>query len=296
MPVLKESTKTDWTGLAIYKINTITSYNIKEMYIMAINSNELILDRVRYLTAHDLETKEKLFMLTQLEDPSLNCTAEGEDVTDAVGALITTMYRSKQAEFTATNSLLSLDLAAAQYGSKKEVAGEDSKIVDWTYEFIDIPAGTEEVTLAKKPVEDSVKFIYAVENGAASTSYAAAAAASATEFVIGDDGKITLPTGLADKVNKIFVEYKYETTSAVKIVNGASDFPEACEVVIYAIFRDVCNENKVYAGKIICPKAKLDPSSIELALTSTGKHAFTLKMFKDYCSTNEELFTIVVSE
>lgn len=263
---------------------------------MAIDPNELILDRVRYLTAHDLNTKEKLFMLTQLEDPSLNCTAEGEDVTDAVGALITTMYRSKQAEFTATNSLLSLDLAAAQYGSKKEIAGEENKVVDWTYEFIDIPAEATEVTLKHKPVENSVKFIYAVENGAASTSYKAGAGATATEFVIDEAGKITLPTDLAKSVNKIFVEYQYETASAVKIVNSASDFPEACEVVIYAIFRDVCNENKVYAGKIICPKAKLDPSSIELALTSTGKHAFTLKMFKDYCSTNEELFTIIVSE
>ncbi len=261
---------------------------------MAINPNELILDRVRYLTAHDLETKEKLFMLTQLEEPSLNCTAEGEDVTDAVGALITTMYRSKQAEFTATNSLLSLDLAAAQFGSEKEVAGAESKIIDWTYEFIDIPTDATEVTLSKVAVEDSVKFIYAVENGAAATSYAAASTASATEFVIAEDGKtITLPTGMT---GKIFVEYQYESTSAVRIINKASEFPEACEVVIYCIFRDVCNENKVYAGKIVCPKAKLDPSSVELALTSTGKHAFTFKMFKDYCSVDEELFTIIVAE
>ena len=258
-----------------------------------INPNELILDRVRYLTAHDLETKEKIFMLTQLEEPSLNCTAEGEDVTDAVGALITTMYRSKQAEFTATNSLLSLDLAAAQYGSKKEVAGEGNKMVDWTYEFIDIPADATTVKLAKEPVVDSVKFIYAVENGAAATSYAVAATESATEFMVEADGTITLPTGMT---GKIFVEYQYETESAVRIVNSASEFPEACEVVIYAIFRDVCNENKVYAGKIICPKAKLDPSSVELALTSTGKHPFTFKMFKDYCSVNEELFTIIVAE
>lgn len=266
---------------------------------MAINPNELILDRVRYLTAHDLETKEKLFMLTQLEEPSLNCTAEGEDVTDAVGALITTMYRSKQAEFTATNSLLSLDLAAAQFGSKKEVAGEGSAIIDWTYEFIDIPADATTVTLGKKPVVDSVKFIYAVENGAAATSYAAASAATATEFVVSNEGVITLPVDADGKVvvsGKIFVEYQYESTSAVRVVNKASEFPEACEVVIYCIFRDVCNENKVYAGKIICPKAKLDPSSVELALTSTGKHAFTLKMFKDYCSVDEELFTIIVAE
>ena len=261
---------------------------------MAINPNELILDRVRYVTAHDLETKEILFMLKELEEPSLNCTTEGEDVTDAVGALITTMYRSKQAEFTATNSLLSLDLAAAQYGSKKEVASGEEKIVDYTYEMIDIPAGADEVTLKHVPVADSVKFIYGVENGTASTSYKPGSVASPTDFVISyEDGKITLPTGLT---GKIYVEYQYETDSAVRIVNKASEFPKACEAVIYAIFRDVCNENKVYAGKIICPKAKLNPESVELALTSTGKHPFGFKMFKDYCSTDEELFTIIVAE
>ena len=257
-----------------------------------INPNELILDRVRYLTAHDLETKEKIFMLTQLEEPSLNCTAEGEDVTDAVGALITTMYRSKQAEFTATNSLLSLDLAAAQYGSKKEVAGTDNKMVDWTYQFVDFTAESKTAQLDKVPVANSINFIYAVENGAASTSYPVGTGEEG-EFVVSDEGVVTAPEGVT---GKFFVEYQYETESAVRIVNSASEFPEACEVVIYAIFRDVCNENKVYAGKIICPKAKLDPSSVELALTATGKHPFTFKMFKDYCSVNEELFTIIVAE
>lgn len=260
---------------------------------MAVNFNELLLDRVRYVTAHDLETKEKLFMLTQIEEPSLNCTAEGEDVTDAVGALITTMYRSKQAEFTGTNSLLSLDLAANQYGAKKESATGDNKIAAYTYEFIDIPNEATEVTLKHTPVKDSVKFIYSVENGAASKSYAVAGVATTTEFAIDDSGKITLPTGLT---GKIFVEYQYETDNAVRIVNSASEFPEACELVIHVIFRDVCNENKVLAGTIICPKAKIDPSQIELALTSTGKHPFTFKLQKDYCDVDDKLFTIIVAE
>ena len=54
----------------------------------------------------------------------------------------------------------------------------------------------------------------------------------------------------------------------------------------------------MYSGKIIIPKAKLNPESIELALTSTGKHAFTMTMMKDYCAEEgeDQLFTIVVSE
>ena len=47
---------------------------------------------------------------------------------------------------------------------------------------------------------------------------------------------------------------------------------------------------------IVCPKAKFNPESVELALTSTGKHAFELNMMKDYCEDDGDLFTIIVNE
>lgn len=278
---------------------------------MALNLNELLLDRVRSLTAHDLSTKELLFRLTSLEDPSLSCTAEGEEVTDAIGALITTLYRAKKATFSASNSLISLDLAAAQFGATKEVTGlteiDDkgtklTSVLDWTYEIVDIKDGKS--TLTNEPIKvmvkdedgsetetSSVKYIYAVENGQTSTKYVAASATSPTEFKI--TGKeIEVPTGLT---GKIYVEYQFENTNALRIVNKAASFPEACEVVIYAIFRDKCNENVKYAGKIICPRAKLNPEQVELALTSTGKHAFEFTMMKNYCDDDGDLFTIIVA-
>lgn len=256
---------------------------------MAFNPNELILDKVRQLTAHDLETGEILLRLTQLEDPTLSTSAEGEDVTDAVGALITTMYRAKQAEFSASNSLLSLDLAAAQYGTKKEIAGEDG-YVDYAYEILPNENGT--VTLSHEPVENSVGFVYVIENNNIEKSYPVKTDAAEGEASI-DGSVITMPTGVT--TGKAYVEYNFMNKDAVKIVNSAENFPTAVSVVIHALFRDVCNENKVYAGKIICHKAKLDPSSIEMTLTSTGKHPFTFKMLKDYCSEDAELFTIIVS-
>ena len=257
---------------------------------MAFNPNEMLIDRVRYVVAHDIKTDEKLFMLTELEEASLNTSAEGEDVTDAVGALITTIYRSKQAEFSATNSLFSLDLAAAQFGAQKEVAADGATITNYTYEMVDVEAdGT--VTLKHTPVADSVQYIYAVENGAASTSYKLGATASDTEFAIDETtGKITVPTGLT---GKIFVEYQYESYSAVRVVNKATEFPEVCKAIIYVIFKDVCTE-EVISGKIICNKCKLDPSSVELALTATGKHPFTFKIQKDFCGSEDELFAIIV--
>lgn len=270
---------------------------------MAFNKNEVLLDRVRSLTCHDLETKKMLLRLTSLEDPSLNTSAEGEEIVDAIGALITTLYRAKKATFSASNSLMSLDLAAAQYGAEKEVASSEKKIVDRTYEILKIEtegegdaATIKPIKLAHAPVKNSIKWIYTIENNEVGTAFAVAAAASDKEAVVADDGTITLPTSV--KSGKIYVEYTYETDKAVRVVNKASEFPSAVSVVIYAYFRDVCNENKVYSGKIICPKAKLNPESVELALTSTGKHPFEFVINRDYCSEEGEdtLFEIILSE
>lgn len=264
---------------------------------MAFNVNELILDRVRSLTAHDLFDGKMLFRLTSLEDPSLNTTAEGEEIVDAIGATITTLYRAKKATFSASNSLISLDLAAAQFGASKDVAASDKKIAVPTYEILTVAEGATEVSLKKAPVGE-VKYIYALSNNEIATRYTKGAAASATEFVIDAEGKITVPT---DLTGKIYVEYSYEAdgsdkNGANRVVNKTSEFPEACSLKIYAYFRDMCNENLVYSGVIVSPKAKLNPESVELALTATGKHPFEFQMMRDYCDDEAELFSIIIAQ
>ena len=258
------------------------------------NKDELILDRVRSLVAKDLSDGAMLMRLTSLENPTLGCTAEGEEVVDAIGSLITTMYRAKKGSFSADNSLISLGLAAAQYGSKREIAGADHKVRTVNYEVITIPTDATTVKLKHVPV-DTVPYIYTLVSGEIGDRYSAAAAASDTEFVMGEDGTITLPTGLT---GKIYVDYEYETEEAVRVVNRASEFPTACELFIFAYFRDKCNENLVYSGVIHCPKAKLNPEQVELALTSTGKHSFTFDMLKDYCAEegDDMLFEIIVDK
>ena len=78
-----------------------------------------------------------------------------------------------------------------------------------------------------------------------------------TTFLIADGTEgdvghavITLPKSVSDG-DKVYVEYQYETEQAIEIVNKASEFPKACSLVIYAYFRDKCDENTVYSGKII---------------------------------------------
>lgn len=257
------------------------------------NKNELLLDKVRSLTTHALDTGKLLFRLTSLEEPTLQCTSEGEEITDAIGSEITTIYKAKKATFSATNSLISTDLMAAQFGAKKEVADSDTKIVDYTYDILTVKDG--KIELKNNAVND-IKYIYSMTDGEIATAYTQGVEASATEFAIDSDKKIiTVPTGITE--GKFYVEYQYETENAIKITNKANEYPEACSLIIYAYFKDRCNENKVYSGKIIAPKAKLNPEQVELALTSTGKHAFEFKIMKDYCDEEEqELFSVIIAQ
>jgi hypothetical protein len=269
---------------------------------MAFNKSELILDRVRSITAHDYTDNTLLFRLAALEDPTLSTSAESEELTDSAGTPIATLYRAKKATFSASNALISLDLLAAQYGATRKNATDTSKLTDYTYEILTIKKeGTDEAPtysvdkLKHAPTTNSIKYIYSIKGNQIGQSYAFGAAASATEFTVSTDGQITLPTGLTE--GKIFVEYQYESENATSIVNKVNEFPKSCDLIIYAYFKDICDESKLYSGKIICHRAKLNPEQVELALNSTGKHPFEFQMVKDYCSEDDdELFTIVISE
>lgn len=252
----------------------------------------MVIDRVRRMTAHDLETGEMLFQLTQLEEPSLNTASEGEDVTDAIGSVITTIYRAKTGTFSATNSLFSLDLAATQFGSKKQVADDSHKILTYTYELLTFgDSDATGIALAHKPADvEAIKYVYEIVKKDVGRSFTAGSAPSDTEFQI-NENKLVPPTGFK---GQLLIEYTYESSEAVRVANMSEDFPEAFSAVLYVYFRDVCTD-KLISGQVIIPKAKINPESIELALTSTGKHPFEMKLNKDYCEEDAELFSIVVA-
>lgn len=254
------------------------------------NVNELILDRVRSLVFTDLNDGSVIGRLTSLEDPSLQTAAEGEDVTDAQGALITKLFKAKTGRFSATNSLFSMDLLALQYGAEKETATETGKIRIPVEEILEAADG--KVTLSHSPCGE-VKHIYKLESGRLAEKYSLGAAASATEFSMAGQ-EITLPDDVA---GKIYVEYEYESTSAVRVRNRSTQFPESVGVKIFAVFRDMCNDNIKYAGVIRAARGRIDPSSIETALTGTGKHSFDIDFLKDYCSGDDaDLFSVIVAE
>lgn len=265
---------------------------------MSFNPNELILEKIRAVEEYDLATNELVGRYTQIESPSLKTSATGTAVTDAMGAEITTFYNAQTGTFDFTNSLFSLDLAASQFGADKEIADGDKKILkpisetltigtDHTAQLKYVPAGT---IASVKVINDDNTFgktytlSVAAEDGTVKADNFTLDAANKT---------ITLPD---DVTGRVFVRYDAEVDKAVKITKTSDSIPAVRSLLVHALFHDPCNANLVYAGVISIPRAQIDPSAVEISLTSDGKHAASYKLQKAYCDENSKLFDIIVSD
>jgi hypothetical protein len=261
------------------------------------NPNELVLEKVRSVEEYDVSTNELTGRYTQIEDPSLQTSADGTTVTDAMGAEITTFYNAQTGTFSFTNSLFSLDLAASQFGTSKEIASSTNKITVPVSETITI--GSDGVaTLKYVPVGTTgseVKYAKVInEDNTFGTTYTAGAVSGTGVFVVDAAAKtLTFPEGTTGRV---FVQYERETETAVKVTKTTDGVPEIKSLLIHVIFHSVCNPQLVYAGVISVPRAQINPESVELNLTPDGKHSAEYKLQKPYCDDEAKLFDIIVTE
>ncbi len=266
---------------------------------MSFNPNELVLERIRSVEEYDVATKELIGRYTQIESPSLKTAAEGTTVTDAMGAEITTFYKAQTGTFDFTNSVFSLDLAASQFGSKKEVAEGENTFVRPVTETIVI-GNDHTVNLKYTPVGEAgaeIKTIKIInENNEFGDTYNVTAdetPAGKTFRLNTSDRVITLPD---DVTGSVFVRYDAEVKNTVKITKRTDSLPAVRSLLVHAIFHDPCDINKVYAGMISIPRAQIDPSAVEVSLTPDGKHAASYKLQKAYCDDSAKLFDIIVSQ
>lgn len=261
------------------------------------NPNELIIERIRAVEEYDPETKELTGRYTQIEDPSLQTSADGTDVTDALGAPITTFYRAQSGTFGFSNSLFSMDLLASQAGSTKKVASTGNEIIVPVSETITI-GSDHTATLKYVPVGTSkaeIKYVKVIngDNTFGKTYTLSSTTAEGQTFTLDTSSKkITLPE---DVTGRVFVSYNRKSEKAAIVTKTANGVPQIKSLLIHVIFHDPCETNKVIAGVISCPRAQVDPSSVDVNLTSDGKHAVSYLLRPSYCDDEKKLFDVIVS-
>lgn len=259
------------------------------------NLNNVVIDRV-LRGIYSTEAEGIIFSLNQVQNFSLNCTSESQEIVDALGVSIMELMRSKAVEASAENAIFDLGLMAAQYGTKKVVASTDEKLIVPTMESFEAEADEDGAikthTLKHTPVAAPTA-IYALNGDSTlGAKYAKATTASDTEFAY-DEGVITLPTD-AVAGTEYFVMYDYESENAVEVVNSANKFPTVGKMTFECLVYDVCDpETKIFAY-VVLPRFQLK-SDFDWSVGGDNQaHPFSGKAHVNYCDKNKEMVRVVI--
>jgi hypothetical protein len=259
---------------------------------MSFRLGDVIIDRLQFGYAAK-STGTPLYALTNLQDTTIDITADSNDVTDAQGNLVYRKYQGKSGEVSGTNAFLNFAIVAALSAVDAEIATEKSGIVMPIITTVD--AGkTLDVT---NYVDGSVTVSGLSTKGSLGVTYTIGAGdtASETEFIIkkGDDNKsiLTPPTSADEK--QYIVKYDKTVYSGTKIVNSADKFATAHELFFKALAVDPCDKENFKAVVIHIPSFMPSPEfSISLAGGDSQTMDFSGAMMVDTCSTDKVLFEL----
>jgi hypothetical protein len=260
---------------------------------MAFDISNFIIDRILRGVMTSTADGSVMYSINQIENPSLECSADEKVAVDALGTTIQTYHLAKNATLSAENSMFDLGLFATQQGSEKKIASASSKIITPIFENIDVK-GTS-VVLKHKP-KDALTAIYELKGDSTmGKKYTVNATATVDKFAFDEASKtITLPTGVTVG-SQIFVMYEYETENAVEITASATEFPKAGKFIMEVLGNDVCDPTTLIYAYIIFPNAKLDPNT-SITFSTESKHPFSMKAQQAYCDKEKTLFKIVIPQ
>ena len=247
------------------------------------NLNNFVVDRIIRAVGKSKDD-EVLFAINQVTNASLNVTSETAEAVDALGAPIAIFNRAKTAEFSAENALFDLALMATQAGSKK-VSG--SAVVP-AFDLVEEGGKLKHVVMD----EDAVKFYTVNGDG----SLGAEISRVGITFSEGTDEKgkpVSVVEGLPK--GQIMAVYEYTAENAVAVINSATEFPKACELVLEVLGCDVCNQEELIYAYLIFPNFKISPD-FDWSIATDGAHPFSGTALQNYCDTQKELYRLVIVE
>ena len=258
------------------------------------NLNNVVIDRV-LRGIYSTDKDGIIFSLNQVQNLSLNCTSESQEVVDAMGVSIMEFMRSKAIEASAENAIFDLGLMASQYGTEKVVASGENKLVVPTMESFEAIANGENLqtyTLKHTPVTAPTA-IYALNGDSTlGTKYTSETTASVDKFSCAGS-TITLPTGITAGT-ELFVMYDYESENAVEVINSANKFPTMGKMTFECLVYDVCDpETKIFAY-IVLPRFQLKSDFDWSVGGDSQTHPFSGKAHVNYCDKNKEMVRIVI--
>ena len=262
---------------------------------MGFNLGDIIVDRVQYAFAEEKKSGTPLYVLTQLQDVSVNITADSTDAVDNQGTLIKRFWKAKSGELTANNAMINLNIAAAAAG-EGSVTSADGNL--YMPKIITASQNTEKNATVKLGETadidaDSIKVSAFSTNGTKGTNYTKDTAAKESAFSY-SEGVVTLPT--VENGNFIIkFERKVKADTGARIINRGDKFPSTVKLTLKALVVDPCEVDVLRAAYIVIPSFQVSPE-IEISLTTDGQLQYSGSMQMDYCSAEKTLYEIYYAE
>lgn len=262
---------------------------------MAFKLDDMLIDRIIMATAENFDG-EVLYTLTQLQNASINITAESNDVTDRDGTVIKRFWRGKTGEFTAENALINLNIIAAEsgpVGEAKQLADEANPI---TVPGLKVAKASNGTTVVLKNATGTPRVYGLYTNGTLGVEFQTGGQASDSAFAYNESTHtVTLP------VNNEYTQYlisfkRVATENAVVIRNKADKFPGTVRLILKVLYVDPCSADTVRCAYIELPSFQVSPEA-EITIGSDSQTInYSGQLQVDYCSADKALYNIYCIE
>jgi len=255
---------------------------------MAFTLGDIIVDRIQIGYAEKFDGTP-LYVLTQLQDATIDISADSKEATDRDGTLVKKFWQGKTGTFTATNAMLNFNILAATAGTDPIIASATNKVT--MPKIITVKTGETATLTGLK--SGTIRVNALANNGTMGDAFTQAQTASATEFGLSSGNVLTTPT--AEGVTQYVVRYDREVEEGAAVSNKANAFPGTIRLVLKVLAVDPCSADTLKAAYLILPSFQPSPE-VSISLTTDGTLDFTGDLQVDYCSTEKELYRFVWAE
>ena len=251
---------------------------------MAFQLDDIVIDRIQYGVAMSTDDTTLYYVLTQLQDATVEITAESKESRDKDGTLIKKFWTGKSGTFSATNALINLNIIGSASGSGKIQATNEKTI---TMPAIKVVKAGEVADLTGF-VNGSEKVHALAANGTMGAKYTKAASASESAYSLTEQGRFTPPA--TDGVTQYIIEYNRVVADGVAIMNKADKFPNTVKLVLKVLFVDPCTVDTLRAGYLVLPSFQVSPE-ISIGLTTDSTIDYTGDLQVSYCDADKQLYS-----
>lgn len=273
---------------------------------MAIQINNIVIDRAIRGTMFSSSTREALWSISQISNFSISITTDSQDAVDATGTPVHRFFRAKQCEISGENALFDFGLMAAQGGGDQALVSSTAqkKFNVPIFDEIELASATS-ATLSHTPVVPTgetyaVPYVYRL-NGDGTLGKKLTCGATAAEGVFTQSGTtLTFASGDLAVGDTIIAFYDYEAngtsgSQAMRLQNTAKDFPRAGRFVLEVLGVDPCSPTDLIYFYLIMPNASLSPD-VDVEFSTESTHSFTLTANQAYCDKTKLLYEIVIPD